>query len=179
MSVRTHSRLHREGGDGVELVAAGGAVEQLREVKDAERAGGGSPRPQELASAALERVLERGLVGRTERVVALRAGAGDAGGRRHRTRRFPRSSPRAPTVRCRTPCPRDVEIPRGALVVVDWGARLDGYCSDCTRTVATGARSTATRSRSTSWCARAQEPGPGRGPRRRRVQGGGRGGAQT
>ena len=27
----------------------------------------------------------------------------------------------------------------GELVVIDWGARLDGYCSDCTRTLATGA----------------------------------------
>ena len=34
--------------------------------------------------------------------------------------------------------PRDVEIPRGQLVVIDWGAELDGYCSDCTRTVAAG-----------------------------------------
>ena len=34
--------------------------------------------------------------------------------------------------------PRDVEIGRGELVVIDWGAELDGYCSDCTRTVATG-----------------------------------------
>ena len=24
------------------------------------------------------------------------------------------------------------------LVTVDWGARLDGYCSDCTRTLSTG-----------------------------------------
>ena len=31
-----------------------------------------------------------------------------------------------------------MEIPAGALVVIDWGARVDGYCSDCTRTVATG-----------------------------------------
>jgi Xaa-Pro aminopeptidase len=34
--------------------------------------------------------------------------------------------------------PRDVEIPRGTLVVVDMGAQLEGYCSDCTRTFATG-----------------------------------------
>jgi Xaa-Pro aminopeptidase len=34
--------------------------------------------------------------------------------------------------------PRDVEIPSGELVVIDLGARLDGYCSDCTRTLATG-----------------------------------------
>jgi Xaa-Pro aminopeptidase len=34
--------------------------------------------------------------------------------------------------------PRDVEIPAGTLVTIDWGARLDGYASDCTRTFATG-----------------------------------------
>jgi Xaa-Pro aminopeptidase len=34
--------------------------------------------------------------------------------------------------------PRQAEIPPGCLVVVDWGARVDGYCSDCTRTFATG-----------------------------------------
>jgi Xaa-Pro aminopeptidase len=34
--------------------------------------------------------------------------------------------------------PRDQPIPAGTLVVIDWGAILDGYCSDCTRTVATG-----------------------------------------
>ena len=34
--------------------------------------------------------------------------------------------------------PRDVPIPAGTLVVIDWGAQLDGYASDCTRTVATG-----------------------------------------
>ena len=34
--------------------------------------------------------------------------------------------------------PRDVEIPRDTLVTIDIGAVLDGYCSDCTRTWATG-----------------------------------------
>jgi len=37
--------------------------------------------------------------------------------------------------------PRDVEISRGDLVVIDWGAQLDGYCADCTRTLAAGAPS--------------------------------------
>jgi Xaa-Pro aminopeptidase len=32
-----------------------------------------------------------------------------------------------------------VAIAAGTLVVVDWGAHLDGYASDCTRTFATGA----------------------------------------
>ena len=33
--------------------------------------------------------------------------------------------------------PRDAQIPRDVLVTIDWGALLDGYCSDCTRTYAT------------------------------------------
>jgi Xaa-Pro aminopeptidase len=35
--------------------------------------------------------------------------------------------------------PSDREVGPGEAVVVDSGARLDGYCSDCTRTFATGA----------------------------------------
>jgi Xaa-Pro aminopeptidase len=34
--------------------------------------------------------------------------------------------------------PREEEIPAGTLCVIDWGAQLDGYASDCTRTFATG-----------------------------------------
>jgi Xaa-Pro aminopeptidase len=34
--------------------------------------------------------------------------------------------------------PRAVEIPRDVLVTIDWGALHEGYCSDCTRTYATG-----------------------------------------
>lgn len=34
--------------------------------------------------------------------------------------------------------PTDRIVERGTLVTVDWGVRVDGYCSDCTRTVSTG-----------------------------------------
>jgi Xaa-Pro aminopeptidase len=34
--------------------------------------------------------------------------------------------------------PTDRIVDRGTLVTVDWGARVAGYCSDCTRTVSTG-----------------------------------------
>ena len=34
--------------------------------------------------------------------------------------------------------PSDAIVPEHTLVTVDWGARLDGYCSDCTRTMSTG-----------------------------------------
>ena len=68
------------------------------------------------------------------------AGAGAAGCARagRRTRRSRRSWPRAPTGRCPTPSRATWRSAPGELVVIDWGARLDGYCSDCTRTVASG-----------------------------------------
>ena len=34
--------------------------------------------------------------------------------------------------------PREEEIARDVLVTIDWGALHEGYCSDCTRTYATG-----------------------------------------
>ena len=60
---------------------------------------------------------------------------------REQRRRRPsltRSSPPAPTAALPHAKPRDVEIKHGHLVVIDWGAEVDGYCSDCTRTVAAG-----------------------------------------
>ena len=54
------------------------------------------------------------------------------------SRRSRRSSPRPRTARSRTPSRATSRSPRDTLVVVDWGAQVDGYCSDCTRTFATG-----------------------------------------
>ncbi len=136
MSVRAHAKLAEKLGEGVELVPAGGLVEALREVKEpaelrriAEAA--------KLATAVLERVLEAGLAGRTEREVALAieggmraAGAEDPS--------FPAIVAAGEHGALPHAEPRDVEIPPGVLVVIDWGARLDGYCSDCTRTIASG-----------------------------------------
>ena len=135
VSVREHRRLG-EALEGVELVAAGGLVERLRAVKDAgevERIRAAAA----LADAALSAALEGGLAGRTERAVALAI----EDEMRHRGA----SQPSFPSIVAAGPHgalphaePRDVEIPRGTLVVVDWGAQVDGYCSDCTRTFATG-----------------------------------------
>jgi Xaa-Pro aminopeptidase len=136
MSVKEHTKLAGMLRGGIELVAAGDTVEALRRIKepgelDAIRASA------QLADDALTEVLERGLVGRTEREVALdleytmrRLGAegvsfspivaaGEHGALPHAS-------------------PRDVAIPAGTLCVIDWGAQLDGYTSDCTRTYATG-----------------------------------------
>jgi Xaa-Pro aminopeptidase len=136
MSVKDHVRLAGMLRAGIELVPAGGAVEALRAVKDADELEAIRAAAR-LADDALTEVLGRGLVGRTEREVALdleftmrRMGAQAAS--------FPPIVAAGEHGALPHATPRDVAIPAGTLVVVDWGAQLDGYASDCTRTYATG-----------------------------------------
>jgi Xaa-Pro aminopeptidase len=136
MSVKDRGRLEGMLRAGIELVPAAGAIETLRAVKDegeldAIRAAA------RLADDALTEVLGRGLVGRTEREVALdleftmrRMGAQAAS--------FPPIVAAGEHGALPHAAPREVVIPAGTLCVVDWGAQLDGYASDCTRTYATG-----------------------------------------
>jgi Xaa-Pro aminopeptidase len=136
MSVKDHARLAALVGEDVELVAAGGLVEELRARKDpaeleAIRAA------TRLADTALEQVLARGLAGRTEQAVALdleitmrQLGAQGVS--------FPPIVAAGPHGALPHAVPRDVVIPVDTLCVIDWGAHLDGYASDCTRTYATG-----------------------------------------
>ncbi len=136
LSVKDHAKLARLVRDGIELVPASGTVERLRAVKDAgelERVRAAA----RLADEALGEVLGRGLGGRTERDVALdleltmrRMGAEAAS--------FPPIVAAGAHGALPHAEPRDVEIPSGTLVVIDWGAQLHGYASDCTRTYATG-----------------------------------------
>jgi Xaa-Pro aminopeptidase len=136
LSVRDHAKLARLVRDGIELVPAGGLVEELRAVKEPEELDRIRAAAR-LADAALTEVLGRGLRGRTEREVALdieftmrRMGAEGAS--------FPPIVAAGAHGALPHANPRDVEIPAGTLCVVDWGAQLDGYASDCTRTFATG-----------------------------------------
>jgi Xaa-Pro aminopeptidase len=136
MSVKDHGRLESMLRAGIELVPAGGAIETLRAVKDADELEAIRAAAR-LADDALTEVLGRGLVGRTERDVALdleftmrRMGAQAAS--------FPPIVAAGEHGALPHATPRDMPIPAGTLVVVDWGAQLDGYASDCTRTYATG-----------------------------------------
>jgi Xaa-Pro aminopeptidase len=136
LTVKQHAQLAELVGEEVELVAAGGILEKLRAVKDAAEIDAIRAAAR-LADAAFEEVLGGGIVGRTERDVALdleiamrRRGAQAAS--------FPPIVAAADHGARPHAEPRDVPIPTCTLVVVDWGAQLDGYASDCTRTVATG-----------------------------------------
>lgn len=136
MSVRTRERLRELLPERVELVPAGGLVEELRLVKDAaevERIRAAAI----LADSALTRVLEDGLAGRVEREFALAL--------EYEMRRLGAERPSFDSIVAHAghgalphATPRDVPIAAGSLVVIDWGAELDGYCSDCTRTYAAG-----------------------------------------
>jgi Xaa-Pro aminopeptidase len=135
MSVRSHGKLEGKLGEGVELVAAGGLVERLRAVKDEDELAA-MREAARLADGVYEALSERGLAGRTEAEVArwleseLRERAGGPS--------FDTIVAAAENGALPHATPRDVEIPRNTLVVVDMGALYDGYCSDCTRTFATG-----------------------------------------
>jgi Xaa-Pro aminopeptidase len=136
VTVSTHRRLRGVLPAGVELVPAAGIVEDERAVKE----------PGEVARIAAAAalvddiyawLLETGIVGRTEREVAVAL--------EHEMRLRGASGPSFPSIVASAEHaalphaqPRDVAIARDTLVTLDIGAVLDGYCSDCTRTWATG-----------------------------------------
>ena len=122
--------------ESVELVGIGGWVEQLRRIKDAaERAA--IREAARIADEALLEVLAGLRPGLTEREVALRlefamrrrgaaAAAFDL---------IVVSGPRSALPHGQ-PGPHPIEA--GQFVTLDYGAVVDGYCSDCTRTVVVG-----------------------------------------
>ncbi len=136
LSVARHGKLGELLPDGWELVPCAGAVERLRAVKEA----GEIARiraASELADEALCGVLEDGLVGRRERDVAIELEL--------RMRRLGAEAPSFPSIVAAGAHgalphaePRGEAIPADVLVTIDWGALHEGYCSDCTRTYATG-----------------------------------------
>ena len=124
--------------DGVELVPAGGLVEQPARGEGRGRDRRDARGRRASATAAYESLRERGLAGRTEREVAVELVRFMEDQGAERARRSRRSWRAAAHGALPHAVPRDVEIPRDTLVVIDMGARVDGYCSDCTRTLATG-----------------------------------------
>jgi Xaa-Pro aminopeptidase len=136
LTVRAHRLLEELLPPGWELVRCAGVVAGLRAVKDAAELAR-IRAAAELADEALEGLLQGGLAGRTEREVAIELES--------RMRRLGAEAPSFPSIvaagaHAALPhaSPRDQTIARDLLVTIDWGALHEGYCSDCTRTYATG-----------------------------------------
>jgi Xaa-Pro aminopeptidase len=136
ISVQRYNRLRGLLPGRVELVAAGGLVEQLRQVKDAdevERIRAATV----AADTAFMRLLDQGLIGRSERQLAraLEDGMRDVGVPRPSFETIVAAGPHGALPHA---APGEETVREGQMVVIDWGAELDGYCSDCTRTIAAG-----------------------------------------
>jgi Xaa-Pro aminopeptidase len=136
LTVAQHTRLRELLPTGWKLVPCAGAVERMRAVKDASEIAR-IRAATELADDALRGVLERGLAGRTEREVAIDL--------EFEMRRLGADGPSFPSIVASGAHgalphaePRAEPIAQNVLVTIDWGAMHEGYCSDCTRTYATG-----------------------------------------
>ncbi len=121
---------------GLELVPTHGLVEGLRAVKD-EGEIAAIRAATEITNAAFQRFSEEPAIGRTERDLAFRMdtffhelGADGFA--------FPTIVAAGPNGANPHTTPGERVVEEGQTVIVDAGATLDGYCSDCTRTFAAG-----------------------------------------
>jgi Xaa-Pro aminopeptidase len=134
--VLPYSEWERLAAGGAELVPTSGIVAELRAVKDDEELAA-IGRAARAADRALEALTAETWVGRTERQVAWRllelSHAHGADDRAFES--IVASGPRGALPHGR---PTDNVIERNTLVTVDWGAQVNGYYSDCTRTFSTG-----------------------------------------
>jgi Xaa-Pro aminopeptidase len=124
------------GAAGSELVPTSGELERLRAVKapdELERIRAGA----RITDQVYEWLADRRLVGEKEAALAweIEARFRDLGAEGAAFPPIVASGSQAALPHGR---PRDVAIERGTLVVIDIGARVEGYASDCTRTFATG-----------------------------------------
>lgn len=133
LSVARHAKLVPSG---VELVATSGIVEGVRAVKepgevDAIR------RSAAILTQAYERLAGEAVVGRTEAEVAwlLERAMHELGAEGPAFATIVASGPNAALPHHH---PGDRIIAAGEVLLVDAGCLVDGYCSDCTRTFATG-----------------------------------------
>lgn len=121
---------------GRELVPARGSVEGLRVVKDLDEQVA-LRRAVELADASLDAVLRLNGPATTEAGLAL-ALEWEMRERGAAATSFDLIVAAGPHAALPHAAPRREALGRDRMVVIDFGAILDGYCSDCTRTVCWG-----------------------------------------
>ena len=133
MTYANYDELRR---GGLELEPRRGVVESLRIVKESEELDT-IRRATEVTDMAYESLAEEQFSGRTEKALAWRmeqllheCGADGVA--------FPVDIAAGPTAASPHAVPGDRVVQEGDLVLVDAGAQVEGYCSDCTRTFAVG-----------------------------------------
>jgi Xaa-Pro aminopeptidase len=133
LTVSRHATL---AASGLDLVPTSGVVQQLRAVKEGAELDE-IRRAARIADSVYERLAQESLVGRTERDVAwwFEQALHEEGADGVAFDVTVASGPNAALPHHHT---GERAIGMGETVVVDAGARVDGYCSDCTRTFATG-----------------------------------------
>ena len=121
---------------GMELARRRGLVESLRAVKEPGELAA-IRRATEVTNRTYERLAEERFSGRTEKELVWRMtelfheeGADEPA--------FAIDIAAGPTAASPHAVPGDRVVQEGELVLVDAGAKVDGYCSDCTRTFAVG-----------------------------------------
>ena len=132
----TYARYRTLVDGGLELVPRSGLVERLRVVKD-ESELDAIRRATAITNEAYARIAEERFVGRTERELAWRMDVllRELGGHGLAFETHVGAGPNAARPHA---VAGDRPIGPGETVIVDAGAVVDGYCSDCTRTFATG-----------------------------------------
>jgi Xaa-Pro aminopeptidase len=132
----TYARYATLAGGGLDLVPRAGLVEAMRAVKD-ESELDAIRRAAAVANEAFERFVEGPFLGRPESELAWRLEAlmREYGGE---DVSFPVIVASGPTGGSAHALPGDKLVEVGETIVVDFGCRVDGYCSDCTRTLVTG-----------------------------------------
>jgi Xaa-Pro aminopeptidase len=136
ISYDRYSRLHRELGTDAELIPADDMVQMVRAVKDAAEIAT-MRRAADVADQAFEQLLDEIKVGMTEREIAtlleqhmIELGASGTS--------FPTIVACGPGGAQPHAVPTDRPVRPGEPLLIDFGCRVDGYCSDTTRTFCIG-----------------------------------------
>ena len=134
--VLPYAEWERLAAGAAKLLPTTGIVDSFRVVKDADEVAK-LARAAKIADRGLEALTAETWIGRSERELAWRLrellhahGADELS--------FDSIVASGPNGALPHAHPTDRIVEKGTLVTVDWGARVDGYCSDCTRTFSTG-----------------------------------------
>ena len=130
-------RSWREGSPAVEFVPVSNDIESIRRCKEPEEIAA-MQKAIGIATEAFTAVFDKIVPGRTEKEIANELDYAMRQPRGRGARPSRPSSPRAPRSALPHGRPTDKTLEAGEVVIIDFGCRVDGYCSDETCTLSLG-----------------------------------------